>query len=103
MDRQALWALHESLRRYTRFHSDKPLTDPSAWTGLGFKSDYRAAINAGLMQFIHPYRPRCMGWLKLTDKGAAIVQVWLDQGYTFEDIEGSARGLPSLPEGVGNA
>jgi len=78
--------LCEALRRYTRFHNKESLTQ--AWTGLGFPSEYKMAIKAGLMDYVFDNRtPRIMHWYKLTDRGAEIVQDWLDLGFTYEDIE----------------
>jgi len=88
--------LCEALRRYTRFGigDGKSLTE--AWTGLGFTSYYKIALETGLMTYIDgdkPY-PRILHWFRLTDKGAKIVQNWLDLGFTYEDIENGK--LPPL-------
>ena len=52
----------------------KPLT--RRWLGLGTEAAYRPVLRAGLMQFhdgqIPP--PRCMGWLRLTVAGAAVLK-----------------------------
>lgn len=78
--------LLESLRRYTRFHSGEPLTECS--TGLGYKSQYEPVLNSGYMTWTYePPSPRCVGWLKLTDKGAEVVQDWLNRGFSYEDVE----------------
>jgi len=82
--------LCEALRRYTQFHKDKSLTN--AWTGLGSKTTYAPAINGGYMVFDGMPKPRCDGWLYLTDKGAEIVRQWIDAGFEFEQIE--AGNLP---------
>lgn len=77
--------LVEALRRYTRFHEDKPILQ--AWTGLGFRSEYKQAQENGYMRINGNYSKRCLCWWVLTEKGAAIVQQWLDWGYTYETIE----------------
>ncbi len=77
--------LCEALRRYTRFHPGEDME--MAWTGLGFASEYKPVVDAGLMRFAHHYQPRCNGWLIMTEGGAAIVKVWISQGYTYERIE----------------
>ena len=62
-------ALQEAIRRLDQFH---PNEDPlKAWSGLGFKTEYQAALNAGLMEWVYTPHPRCMGWLRLTSKGLA--------------------------------
>lgn len=91
--------LCEALRRHTRFNLrdlKKPLNE--AWTGLGTYTDYKPAIVADLMTYVHKPNPRCDQWWKLTDKGAAIVQQWLDQGYTFQDIEAGNRPPHRSPQ-----
>jgi len=71
--------LEEALRRYVMFHNGEPLTE--AWTGLGYKTTYRPAVEAGLMEWIHGEEPpdRAPQWLRLTGAGAEIVQRWLDE------------------------
>lgn len=67
--------LCEALRRHTRFNLrdlKKPLSE--AWTGLGTYTDYKPAIVADLMTYVHRPNPRCIQWWRLTDRGAAIVQ-----------------------------
>ena len=80
--------LCEALRRYMRFHHTKPLTRP--WTGLDYATYAKPVIECKppMMKFDGIYGKRCLGWLKLTDYGAKIVQAWLDLGYTYDDIEG---------------
>ena len=73
--------LLEAKRRYTLFSPREGLEDlADAWTGLGHRSDYKPVLDAGLMEWVfqEPY-PRCMGWLRLTESGAKIVQAWLDE------------------------
>ena len=77
--------LVEALRRYGRFGEGKSLTE--AWTGLGSKTTYKPVLDKGYMEFIHEYHPRCIGWLRLTEKGARIVQAWLDAGYDWKRLE----------------
>ena len=83
--------LVEALRRYTRFHLDKPIL--ACWTGLGFQSDYKQAEENGYMTIQGRYPKRALAWWLLTEKGAAIVQQWLDWGYTYEHIENGNRPL----------
>jgi len=81
----------------------KSLTE--AWTGLEYASYAKAVTDAGLMVFIGKYAPRSLGWMRLTDKGAAIVQKWLDAGYTYKDVEAHYNGQrgclpdPTIAEG----
>jgi len=80
--------LVEATRRYSRHGEGKDIT--KAWTGLGYPSEFAAAHKAGLMRPLHdPPTPRIMGWWMLTDKGARIVQKWLDQGFDHLRIETS--------------
>lgn len=70
--------LQEALRRHIHFYSGWELTD--AWTGLGCRTAYKPVLSAGLMTWVHDEpRFRCMGWLRLTESGAEIVQAWLDE------------------------
>lgn len=71
--------LREALRRYIHFYSGWELTD--AWTGLGNRSTYKPVLEAGLMEWCATGgpKPRCTGWLRLTETGAVIVQAWLDE------------------------
>lgn len=76
--------LKEALFRYLAFHHDEPIR--WAWTGLGYKTEYKPALDAGLMEWVNGEPlPRVAGWLRLTEAGVEIVQGWLDNGYTFED------------------
>lgn len=72
--------LTEALRRWQQFNHTGGNTLTTAWTGLGYASDYKPVVDAGLMEFIGKYEKRCMGWLRLTEAGAAIVQQWIDEG-----------------------
>jgi len=69
------------LRRWVCFN-DLGKTLEQSWTGLGYMTDYKPAIQEGLMDWIHgKYQPRVMDWLHLTPKGVRIVQYWIDNGY----------------------
>lgn len=75
--------LLEAKHRYTSFHPEEELTD--AWTGLGSRADYKPVLSAGLMEWaLHEPALGCMGWLRLTESGAEIVQAWLDEEITDE-------------------
>lgn len=83
----------EALRRWTRFGTDQG--NPRAgWTGLGFETEYKPAVTAGLMVRDGYYPPRCMGWYNVTDKGAAILRQWRAQGYEYEKVE--SNNLPPM-------
>lgn len=80
--------LVEALRRFECFahrQDDKPWEPEAmqeAWTGLGYATEYRPAVSAGLMRPIHEMpAPRTMGWWGLTEKGARIVLRWHRQGF----------------------
>ena len=78
-------AMVEALRRWTRFGKSD---DPKAyWTGLGFETEYKAAVKAGLMVRDGHYGPRCMGWYNVTDKGAAVLRQWRALGIDYQAIE----------------
>jgi hypothetical protein len=86
--------LCEALRRFQCFHVEGDrnkkwnLADlQSAWTGLGYASEYRPAIAGGYMTAAGKYAPRCQGWFKLTEKGAKIVLQWHKDGYKAVDYE----------------
>lgn len=85
----AHWLLREALRRYTRFGEGKPLT--SAWTGLGSASQYKPAVSLGLMECATSPNPGYMTWWRLTERGAAIVQAWLDAGEDYTTVEASGH------------
>ena len=89
--------LVEACRRYTRFGVRQGKGIEDAWTGLGFRSEYRPLIESGLMVWAcSEPAPRCMGWLKLTPRGAGIVQAWIGAGFNFETIE-TGGDLPPRP------
>lgn len=70
--------------RYTQFGNGEPLHE--AQTGLGTMTEYKPVLQAGYMERADTYK-ECRGALRLfrlTDKGAAIVQQWLNQGYNYE-------------------
>jgi hypothetical protein len=67
--------LEEAKRRYQQFHPDEVMTD--AWTGLGFKREYKQAWDDGFMEPATKTIPRCMNWWKLTPKGANVVHSWI--------------------------
>lgn len=46
-NKEVRWLMLEALRRYTRFHRSESLT--KSWTGLGYLTQYKPAIKAGLM------------------------------------------------------
>ena len=98
------WLLCEALRRHTRFNLHgtdlrKPLTE--AWTGLGSYSEYRTVLDAGLMTYATRPNPGYITWWKLTESGAKIVQYWLDQGFTYEDIEADNGPPRAVEKAVG--
>jgi hypothetical protein len=72
----------EALRRYCMFHAGEPLDQ--AWIGLGTASEYKPALESGLMRWAHG-KPsvRCLGWLTLTPKGQNIMLKWMAGGYHF--------------------
>ena len=91
--------LVEALRRHTRFNMhdlNKPLTE--AWTGLGSMTDYKPALDAGLMVYANSPHPGFSTWWKLTIKGALIVAYWLGQGFNFEKVENGIRPDLTLPD-----
>lgn len=70
--------LKEARRRYCLFHVNEPLTE--AWTGLGDHTTYEPVLKAGLMEWVHGRPPKGdVGWLRLTETGAEIIQSWLDE------------------------
>jgi len=86
--------LCEALRRFECFavRQNGRKWTPSdllwAWTGLGTRSEYWSAINAGLMRgapCTSPPAPRCDGWWSLTEAGARIVLAWHKAGYRCGD------------------
>jgi hypothetical protein len=86
--------LIEACRRYTRFHMNASMTE--AWTGLGFMSEYKEAVEAGYMKPAHSSSKRCMGWFTLTPLGAGIVSAWIGAGYNYKSIE-AIEGFNAIP------
>jgi len=70
-------ALEEARRRwFLRSDGDHTggQTLTTAWTGLGTKTDYKGALEHGIMEWATTApAPRCIRWLRLTDKGAAML------------------------------
>jgi len=85
------WLLKEALRRYTRFHQAEGKALTGAWTGLGTATEYAPVVQAGYMTVATSPNPGYMTWWRLTDKGAEIVQGWLDAGLTYETIESQRK------------
>jgi len=79
--------LLEALRRYTRFGKPEGKTLIGAWTGLGAMTTYAPCLNVGLMTYATSPNPGYSTWWRLTDKGAKIVQVFLDNGYNYQNVE----------------
>ena len=74
--------LEEALRRYMCFHINRDKSLRSAWTGLGYKTNYKPALTAGLMTWVHGPPLRChKGWLHLTGLGVHIVKYWMEHGH----------------------
>jgi hypothetical protein len=74
--------LKEALRRWRqRSPGDHTggQTLTTAWTGLGSATQYKPAVNAGLMECATQLNPGYLTWWRLTEKGAAIVQKWLNE------------------------
>ena len=67
--------LQEAVRRYIKFSCGRGLIE--AWTGLGTRSTYEPVLDIGLMEWVREPKPRCTGWLRLTEAGATIVQEWI--------------------------
>ena len=82
--------LREALRRYCRFHKGRTLT--RGWTGLGTATDYAPVVRGGYMEVATGLNPGYDTWWRLTAKGAAIVQEWLDAGITHETVEEHDNG-----------
>jgi hypothetical protein len=66
-----------------------------AWLGLGTYTVYKQAIEAGLMTYVHKPNPGYIQWWRLTPKGAAIVQGWIDAGVMVENYE--VKNPPPIP------
>ena len=71
--------LAEALRRCA-MHPSEPIV--KVWTGLGSYTTYKSTIDAGFMEYIHSPNPSYIQWFRLTEKGAKIVQNWIDKGYS---------------------
>lgn len=78
--------LVEALCQFTRFNDLNKKLD-ECWTGLGSASAYRPVLDAGLMAAAAGFNPGASAWWKLTPAGAAIVQGWLNAGYTYKEVE----------------
>lgn len=66
-------AMEEARRRFESFAMRDGKSLESAWLGLGFPSEYRAAVQAGLMRPLHGQeRPRVLTWYLLTESGVAL-------------------------------
>lgn len=82
--------LTEALRRHflnSDLNRRKVITEQ--WLGLGTEADYRPAIQEGYMTWISGQpAPRIMGWLKVTEKGAAVLEKMKSLGVTEKDFWG---------------
>jgi len=82
--------LVEALRRELMhgdkdYNANKALTEK--WLGLGMPSTYKQIVAEGYMVPVHPpITPKVEAWYKLTEKGARVVQFWLDQGITLSNF-----------------
>ena len=65
------WLLGEAWRRL-KVGQKKSVDSP--FLGLGYPSQYKAAVQAGLMKPYSTEQPRCMSWYSLTETGQAIVK-----------------------------
>lgn len=63
--------MDEARRRYENFGVRDGKTLEQAWIGLGFASEYKSAVEAGLMRRLHNNTPRVLGWYQLTEAGVA--------------------------------
>lgn len=85
--------LYEALRRFLNFHPDEDLLH--AWTGLGVPSTYKPAVDAGLMEVVHPpTEPRIIAWWRLTPRGAAVVAEWVSAGCKSETYGSDPYPIP---------
>jgi hypothetical protein len=68
------YLMAEALRR-SRMPAEKHKPLLQRWVGLGTEAAYRPALRAGLLRWVgsETPRPRIMGWLQLTEKGAAFL------------------------------
>lgn len=83
--------LVEALRRFEAFGirregkqwTIRDLT--TTWTGLGTRTDYKPAVDAGLMKIYNEsYAERVDCWWLLTEEGAKIVLSWHMDGFGLE-------------------
>ena len=66
--------------RCKAYYDGKPLTE--ALAGLGSPSEYKQAYDDGYLVPAYGHiTPRVANWWKLTEKGAAVVGKWLEEGY----------------------
>lgn len=92
-------ALTEALRRRTRFfEKDRGIRDQ--WTGLGGVSEYKFAVNAGLMTRVHQPNPGHSEWWRLTERGARIISYWMGRGLDHEKIEAGNLPPAEIPQEV---
>lgn len=76
--------LREAYRRWTKFNHGKTIR--TAWTGLGSATDYKSAVDAGLMEPVHELRSGSTIWWKLTEKGVlAMVMLGWIEGELYEE------------------
>lgn len=91
--RESYICLCDALRRadiYYQLEGIQSLRDnlTTFWAGLGFKTGYQQAIDEGYFEWIgKPPVPRTMGWLHLTDKGAAVIREWWNDGYRGNSVK----------------
>lgn len=97
--------LHEALLRYENFRIGWPShrkvhrkwslkSLQEGWTGLGYPSEYKQAVEDGFMKPASKVRPKCMGWYYLTEKGARVVKHWHDTNYST--LEYSLGNTPPM-------
>ena len=89
--------LCEAVRRITRFNDGKPT---GCYHGLGYATDYRPVLQAGLMKPVGKLEPRHISWFVLTAAGEEIVCKMLAAGLTYKHIEYTQwdnNGSPNLP------
>lgn len=62
--------MEEARRRFESFGLRQGRTLKDAWTGLGFPSEYKSVVEAGLMTPVGgKTTPRVLNWYRLTPKG----------------------------------
>lgn len=72
--------LFEAYRRNRMLDDRNESKDLQArWLGLGTRSAYQPILTAGLMTFVNPPAPKCMGWLHLTELGVKAMQEHEDE------------------------